>query len=467
MMLSQAIDHYIQMPAGDWKARKYQGNFWRYMMQNKPNMRAVWVVHRRGGKDETILRATSCKLMQRVGTYWHMAPTNKQVRRIIWQAINPHTGKRRIDEVFPKAIRYSTNETDMRIIFKNGSQWCCLGSDNYDSAVGDSPVGVVFSEFALCNPKAWAYIRPMLLENGGWAVFISTPRGKNFFYKLVQVALKNPQWFCEILAATDTTVFSQDVLAQELAEYIAEYGTDVGTALFLQEYMCSFDAAIMGSVYGKWIAQAEAQGRIRDDFQVYDCDIQVHTAWDLGYDDATAIWFFQIVSNEVRIVDYYENNGQDIKFYCDYLKERQEERGFRYGSHNVPHDARNKLLAAGGRSIVNQAWDQGVKMIAHNATTQIQQIASTRATIKDCYFDANFCANGIEKLKSYHFKWDEKRKIFSREPYHDENSHACDAFEIIGQIWQPDAIEKGDKDDFFEGLNALPTYDDFLMSEGL
>ena len=449
----------VSLPASGWRARKYQGNFWRYMSSDIKGKRAVWVVHRRGGKDEASLRMTSLEIFKRTGTYWHMAPTNRQVRRIIWQAINPHSKKRRIDEVFPKELRRSTNETDMRIVFKNGSQWCCIGSDNYDSYVGDSPVGVVFSEWALCNPNAWAFIRPMLRENGGFAVFIYTPRGKNHGYTLFEAAKKNPKWFAEAITAVDSGVFTMADLAEELAEYIAEFGEEVGKALFAQEYMCSFDAAIMGSVYGMWLANAEAQGRIRHDYSVYEADALVHTAWDLGYDDATAIWFYQIVGKEIRVVDYYENSGLDISHYCDYLFSRADKRGFKYGSHNVPHDARHKLLAAGGRSIINQAWDCGVKMTAHNATSHTNSIAATRATIKSCYFDANFCQKGIDALKNYRFEYDDKRKVYKNKPYHDHNSHGADAFEIIGQVWQPD-IKQAEKD-IFDGLLDVPTYDDF------
>ena len=66
----------------------------------------------------------------------HMLPAFSQGRKAIWTAVNPHTGKRRIDEAFPHELRVSTNKSEMFIRFKNGSTWQVVGSDRYDAAVG-------------------------------------------------------------------------------------------------------------------------------------------------------------------------------------------------------------------------------------------------------------------------------------------------------------------------------------------
>ncbi|MFI0489346.1 MAG: hypothetical protein ACH344_08715 [Yersinia sp. (in: enterobacteria)] len=373
---------------------------------------------------------------QRPATYWHMLPEAAQARKAIWQAINPHTGKRRIDEVFPHDLRAGTNETEMLIRFKSGSSWQVVGSDNFNSLVGSPPAGVVGSEWALANPLAWAYLRPILAENNGWAVFISTPRGRNNFHKMLTSAQADDTAFSQVLTVDDTHVFTPEALDKEQREFINEYGEDNGRALFRQEYYCSFDAAILGSIYGAWIEKTERSGRIGE--MVYDRGLPVYTAWDLGFDDSTSIWFYQIARNEIRLIDFYEANGQPISHYCDALKSKP----YTYSTHYVPHDAAHKLLAAGGRSIVQQAYELGVQMSVVAATSQQNSIEACRKMLNIAWFDKEKCEQGIEALRHYQFEYDEDKQAFKSKPRHDWSSHAADAMEIIGRVWQnpPDKV---------------------------
>lgn len=372
-------------------------------------------------------------MSRRVGNYWHMLPEAEQARKAIWAAVNPHTGMRRIDEAFPHAIRKRTREQEMSIEFANGSTWQVVGSDNFNSLVGSTPVGIVFSEWSLANPAAWAFMRPILMENGGWAGFIYTPRGKNHAHKTHLAAQANEDWFSQTLDVDKTGVFTPQQLAAELAEYIAEYGEVEGTSFFQQEYYCSFDAAILGSVYGQWIAKAERQGRCGG--VDYDPALPVFTAWDLGYDDATAIWWWQVARREVRIIDYYEASGQGIEHYAEIIKARPYD--YDKSQHYGPHDAAHKLLAAGGRSIVDQLQAHGINMIVIPATSVQNGIAAARNTMNDAWFNTanDDVADAVEKVRTYHYKYDEKTRTMSKEPVHDWTSHACDAFEIVGQVW--------------------------------
>lgn len=186
--------------------------------------------------------------MERPAVYWHMLPEAAQARKAIWDAVNPHTGKRRIDEAFPHAIRKTTREQEMQIQFVNDSVWQVVGSDNYDSLVGSPPAGVVFSEWSLSKQDAWAYIRPILAENGGWALFIYTPRGDNHGRRTYDYAAGSPDWFGELLTADDTGVFTPEQLTRERDELIAQYGHSRGEALFRQEYYCSWQEAFTGQV---------------------------------------------------------------------------------------------------------------------------------------------------------------------------------------------------------------------------
>jgi phage terminase large subunit len=430
-----------------WRPRPYQIPLLKYLSNGGTRAVAAW--HRRAGKDEVALHWTAMASCQRPATYWHMLPEAAQARKAIWQAINPHTGMRRIDEVFPLEWREATNETEMLIKFKWGSTWQVVGSDNFNSLVGSPPAGVVGSEWALANPLAWAYLRPILAENNGWSVFISTPRGRNHFHKMLQTAQDNPLSFGQILTVENTNVFKPATLEEELHDFVKEYGEDNGTSLFRQEYYCSFDAAILGAIYGAWIEKAERSGRIGD--VSYDSALPVHTAWDLGFDDATSIWFYQIARNEIRLIDFYESNGQPISHYCDILKDKKYE----YGKHYVPHDAAHKLLAAGGRSIVQQAYELGIKMYVINATSQQNSIEATRKALNIMWFDKVKCDQGIESLRHYHFKYDADKRNYSSIPVHDFASHASDALEIIGRVWQqPKEPSKDDKPRFLHEMTA-------------
>jgi phage terminase large subunit len=446
--MSLEIDLY-----GDWYCEPHQDRIWRYFEAG--GKRGVWIVHRRGGKDEVGLRRASTSMLERVGNYWHMLPQAEQARKAIWEALNPHTGRRRIDEAFPVELRHRTRSNEMMIEYKNGSIWQVVGSDNYNALVGSPPIGVVFSEYSLADPSAWAYIRPILRENGGWALFIYTPRGRNHGLTLYESAKRSKGWFHEILSAHDTDVFTTAELEEELRELQEQYGPELGRAFFEQEYLCSFDAANIGAIYASAIRNVDQRGGICP--LPHDPDFGVHTAWDFGFGDSTAIWWFQILPGpRLHVIDHYRNAGQDIKHYVERVKGRfisetpdgkiclgdsvpghEHRQAYRYESHNVPHDGANHTLAAGGRSIGDQAYAMGVDMNVIPSTSQSDSIAAARRTIEYCSFDMTRCADGLEALRSYHFPWDDKLKRLGDAPVHDWSSHDADAFEIVGQVWQP------------------------------
>lgn len=408
-----------------WLPRPYQFKLWNYLERGGKRACVVW--NRRAGKDEVALHWTALASQQRVGNYWHMLPEASQARKAIWEAINPHTGKRRIDEVFPLEMRETTRDNEMMIKFKNGSTWQVVGSDNYNSLVGSPPIGVVYSEWSLANPLAWAFIRPILAENGGWALFIYTSRGQNHGADLYNSAKKDSAWFAEKLTADDTNIFTPDQLETERRELMDLYGDAVGNGLFRQEYYSSFDAAVMGSVYGEWIERAGEEGRITD--VPWIPEIPVHTAWDLGYDDSTVIVYYQIVGNEIHVIDCDSDSQQDIEYYCGLLAAKP----YKYAqAHNVPHDAGIKTLQAGGRSIVQQAYNLGVKMKVIPASSQANQQAALRKIFGRMWFDVAKTAKVVKALKNYKYKYDEVKRVFSHEPIHDDNSHYCDALEIVG-----------------------------------
>lgn len=371
---------------------------------------------------------------------WHCLPLFAQARKTIWTAVNPHTGIRRIDEAFPLELRASTNEQEMFIRFKNGSTWQVIGSDTYNHLVGASVNGVVFSEWALANPSAWAFIAPILAENDGWALFITTPRGRNHAKDTYELARKSAGWFAEVSTVEDTG-FSLAIVEAQRKEYHSIYGEDAGDALIEQEYWCSFEAAILGAYWGKELVAAERDGRITE--VPVDPNTPVDTAWDLGVGDSTAIWFFQMAGPEIHIVDFYEASGYGIEHYAEIKRNK----GYRYGVDYVPHDAKQRSFTSWGkdgkaRQRIEIMIECGLKPSLVPDHKVIDGINGARQTLPRCWFDAVKCEKGLEALRQYQAEWDDDAKVFRDRPLHNWASDAADAFRYLSMVWKQRAPAK-------------------------
>lgn len=422
----------VKLPHNEWKPRAYQRKAWAYL--ERGGRHAELIFHRRAGKDEICLHWAAIAAHQRPASYWHMLPMASQARKAIWEAINPHTGKRRIDEAFPKALRETTRENEMLIKFKNGSTWQVVGSDNFNSLVGSPPAGITVSEWALANPAARAYLRPILAENGGWQLYITTPRGKNHAHDTFRAAerdmLAGKDVFAQRLTVYDTGAMSEETIKSERQAYIDDYGQDAGDALFRQEYLCDWDAAILGAYYGHEMRLAAEQGRLTD--VPHDPSLKVHTAWDLGYTDDLVIWFWQIHRGEIRLFDYYSSSGQSPESIAAVIHAK----GYDYGDHWLPWDAVPKTFASGGKSAVEQLWALGVKTkIVPNLSVQ-DGIQAARQMFPRCYFDETACNQGIESLKQYQREYDPDKRIFRDKPLHNWTSHGADAFRMLAVVWR-------------------------------
>jgi len=397
----------------------------------------VW--HRRAGKDDVMLHRAAVAAFERPATYWHALPEYSQARKAIWNAVNSHTGKRRIDEAFPHELRENTNDNEMFIRFKNGATWQVIGSDRYNSLVGAGVAGVSFSEWALCNPSSWGYIRPMMEENNGWAAFITTPRGRNHAHDMLTMARDNPRWFAEVLNIHQTGALSPEQIAESLDEYVALYGEDIGRAQFQQEYECSFNAAILGAFYAREMIAVQAEGRIEDDLQPVDAP--VHRAWDLGVRDDTSIWFWQVVGGQIFVVDCYSASGVGLDHYASVIEAKYEERGWRHGVDYVPHDAKVREWTNSGpdgkaKTRIETLLELGRKPRLVPAHKLDDGINAARRTLARCIFDEDKCADGIEALRQYRREWDEDERVFRDTPKHDWSSHTADAFRYLAMAWQ-------------------------------
>lgn len=423
----------IRLP-NNWNPRAYQLPSWRAWERGCKREVLIW--HRRAGKDDVQLHKAAVAGHERIGNYWHCLPMYEQARKAIWEAINPHTGKRRIDEAFPPELRDRTDSQSMTIGLKSGSIWKVVGSDNPNSLVGAPPVGLTFSEWALSNPSAWGYLAPILLENNGWASFITTPRGRNHAHKMLELAKANPfsasnprGWFSEVLTPTQTG-FSLDLIEEQRKEYHALFGEDAGDALIEQEYWCSFEAAILGSYYGKLIAQAQLKGRITK--VPYDPALPVHTVWDLGKGANMAIWLFQVSGNQIRVIGCIEGAHDEVIPDC---VAKLEKLPYKWGNDYVPHDAKAIELGT-GKTRVERLKALGRKPVLVPDHKVDDGISAARLTIPVCWFDEEACADGLEALRQYRAEWDDDKKCFRDTPLHDWTSHFADAFRYLAMAWR-------------------------------
>ena len=376
--------------------------------------------------------------MQNPGNYWHMLPEFSHGRRALWDAVNPHTGKKRIDEAFPLEIRTKTNQQEMKIELVGGAIWHIVGSDNFDSLVGSPPRGVVFSEWSLADPRAWGFIEPILEENNGWAIFPYTPRGNNHGKTMYDHAKKTPGWFAELLSADKTGVFNQDQLTRIKAGLIDIYGDNEGEAHFNQEYMCSFEGCVPGAYYAKQMAAARQEGRITK--VPHQPGQEVFTFWDLGVDDSMTIWFVQPIGKSFHIIDYYENTGFGLEHYAKALKGdfagTEHRKAYNYAEHGMPHDAEQREMTSGEIALTRKevAQNRGVKPIrviqrAKNIEMIINtHIPAVRNVLASCWMDETRCAKGILALEGYCAEYDEVKKKLGNRPLHNWCSHGADGF---------------------------------------
>jgi len=456
----------IQLPH-NWVPRPDQLPLWTYFQGG--GKRGVEIAHRRWGKDDVALRLTSVKAHERVGNYWHMLPKYGQARKAIWEAINPDTGKYRIDEAFPKDLRASTRSTDMVIQFKYGSQWQLVGSDNFNSIVGSPPIGVVFSEWALADPLAWAYIQPILEQNGGWALFITSSRGNNHAIRTYTSAKTKPDWFAEILRADQTGVFTQAQLDNILQEMIDIFGDEVGRTIFNQEYLCSVEGAVLGAYYARQMEAAKKEGRICR--VPHRPGVEVITAWDLGVNDAMAIWFIQPNGRGFDVIDYYENSGFGLEHYAKALKGEatgsEHRKKYTYSEHYMPHDISHREMTSQGdiaKTRLEVAEDLGISPIVpvkrvRNIDVLVQvHIPAVRNLIPLCIFDEQRCARGLAALEGYQTEYDESNKTLGTRPLHNWCSNGADAFRTFAVGYEEIPKEPEGRSRVLEMLGASSSF---------
>jgi len=367
----------------------------------------IIVAHRRAGKtvaciNDLIKRAIECPKPE--GRYAYVAPLYNQAKDVAWTYLKKYA--------YP-LLAAPPNESELRIDLVNGARVRLYGADNPDRLRGLYLDGVILDEYADMRDSVWGeVIRPMLTDRQGWAVFIGTPKGKNAFWKLWDDSQDDLTWFSLRLRASETGLIAPDELAD------ARRG--MSRDQYEQEFECSFEAAIQGAFYAEELRRADEEGRVGK--VPVDRAVPVHTAWDLGVTDSTAIWFIQCVGRERRLVDYHEASGVGFDVYAKVLKDK----GYVYGDHYFPHDVAAHEMST-GQSRVETLRGLGIEPVVVPMSNVMDGINSVRRLIDAAWIDADRCKRGLEALRQYRREWDEKLKDWKMRPLHDWPSHGADA----------------------------------------
>lgn len=377
------------------------------------------VAHRRAGKtvaaiNDIIRAAITCK--SPMPLFGYVAPYRSQAKSVAWDYL----------KYFSRPIAKSSNEADLIIELVNGAKIRLFGADNADAMRGLGFDGLYLDEYGDFKPSVWGnVVRPALSDKQGWCVFGGTPKGKNQFWNIYETSRKLPnEWFSLSLPASKSKLLPESELDAARAQLAEDQ--------YLQEYECSFEAAIVGAIWGTEMRKASEEGRItKVENQI---EVKTHTAWDLGHTDDTAIWWYQVIAGEIHIVDFFALSGGTIEEFVSKIKEKP----YNYGKHYLPHDARARTLASGGKSVIEQmAAHLGINNLAIVPSLTVQDgIQAVRMALPRCWFDAEKCADGIEALRQYQREYDEDKKAFRQTPKHDWTSHPADAMRMLAISWR-------------------------------
>lgn len=395
---------------------------------NRGQRWACIVFHRRGGKTVACVNDLHTRALytpKKNARYAYIAPFYRQAKDVAWMYLKEAT----------RDSAVKVKESELSVELFNGAKITLYGADNPDALRGIYLDGVVLDEFGDCRPALWAeVILPTLSDRRGWATFIGTPKGKNHFFQIRELARKNPdEWYYLEMKASESGILPQTEL--EMARKLQDADQ------FAQEYECSFEAAVKGTYYSHLISMMES-GRIDNPDALpqitkveVDKDLPVHVVQDLGFTDSTALWFWQHRSDGIAVIDYEEHHSQPLPFYFDLLESKEYDIDVVW----LPHDAKAKTLQT-GRSTVEQylnyikskelEWD--LRLVPK---LDLQHgIDAVRAILPHCYIDKENCRDGIEALRAYRRSYNDLTRAFTPKPAHDWSSHGADSFRYLSLV---------------------------------
>ena len=382
----------------------------------------VIIVHRRGGKtvfaiNHLIKKALTNK--KPYPRYAFISPYRLQGKATAWDYL------KQFSATIPGV---KINESELRVDFNvNNSRIQIIGAENSSAIRGQYFDGIIVDETQNIAPDLFdTILRPCLSDRNGFAIFIGTPRGRNYFYQLHQLAKQTEDWFTCVFRASETKIIHEKELTDAKAIMSPE--------AYEQEMECSFQAGISGSYYGAMMESLDKNGHIKD-FEIDDSQ-EVETWWDLGMNDSTVITFVQRTKNEIKVIDSYENSGEGLEHYLNII----DSKPYIYSKHIAPHDIRVRELGT-NKSRWESAKEMGLEFDIAPKLSVEDGIEQVRQLLPKCWFHKRNCNKLVEALKSYCKRWDEKNNCFKNRPLHNWASHFADSFRY-GAIVEP--IERSD-----------------------
>ena len=298
-------------------------------------------------------------------------------------------------------------------------------------------------------------LRPIAIQdidNGSQFLLVGTPKGMdNVFYDLYQQGQSENDFVKSVRKTCYDLNYSQHMI-----NFMKNTGTE---SSFRTELLCDFSvSSFYGNIYAATVEELERNGQISDDFS-YNPQYPVNIAFDLGFNDPTACWFWQYINDKIFFIEYLEVSN---KYFRDIVR---EDIRTRYQSNYefciMPHDATAHHHSGGGSSDINvindfssleQDTSFGVARAQGWKTFRLPKIHKLDATalnpvrsfMRYCFFNATKCSLGLRNLKSYAFtsvyssSSDTNRICTDLPEKHGPHLHACDAFRYVAyskSIW--------------------------------
>ena len=382
----------------------------------------VIIVHRRGGKTVFSINHLIKKALTNKNPYPRYAfisPYRLQGKATAWDYL------KQFSATIPGV---KVNESELRIDFNvNNSRIQIIGAENSSAIRGQYFDGIIVDETQNIAPDLFdTILRPCLSDRNGFAIFIGTPRGRNYFYQLHQLAKQTKDWFTCVYKASETDIINKKELDDAKSIMSPE--------AYAQEMECSFQAGISGSYYGAMMEVLDKNGHIKN-FEIDDSQ-DVETWWDLGMNDSTVITFVQRTKNEIRVIDSYENSGEGLEHYLNII----DSKPYTYSKHIAPHDIRVRELGT-NKSRWESAKEMGLEFDIAPKLSVEDGIEQVRQILPKCWFHKQNCNKLVEALKSYCKRWDDKNNCFKNRPLHNWASHFADSMRY-GAIVEP--IQRSD-----------------------
>ena len=394
-------------------------------MHNRTQRWGVVIAHRRSGKtysllNDIIVRAFHTKVQGLRNQYAYMCPYQNQARAVAWEYLKSLTAP------FNKCPGYKISEMNLTVTLPNpenvntpGASIMLLGAENAEKLRGIFLDGIVLDEYQDIPRYVWdTIIRPALADKGGWAIFSGTVKGHdNALWETYEKARIDPNnWFSLLVKASESGILPPEELA-DLKRSMTPEAYDA-------EMECDPAATVSGRILLPFI-------KIEQITKVpWQPDGgQVLTAWDLGMADTTSIWTAQPVGKEIHALDFYEESGQPLSHFVDWLRRLPYAKNL--GVHLMPHDTNVRELGTGVSRLetLRNMGMRNIKIV--QKLPKAQQIDAARMLLSRTWFDEEKCSAGLKALRGYQFAYDPKRQCFSQSPLHDKSSNGSDAFQQL------------------------------------